>query len=233
MTEPGTFDPNNIKLQPLGPPAGLLEQFNLPPKAIDFIRRHQRSLWAAVIGVVVVSLAIAGFNAYRDYRERQAASALDAALIAPKDNTSLLEGVVAQFGSTDSALWAKVELALLEKRAGKPADAIRQLEGIRAGLAAKSPLQPLVIVQLAALYENDHQLDKALALYTELSTWEPFATEAYRALGRVNEQLGKKEEAVAMYGKYLESGAGQSQLGQGDPVREMVQSRLNLLKKDS
>lgn len=231
MTEPGTFDPNTLKLQPLGPPAGLMEQFNLPPKMIAFVRRHQRVLWAAFIGLVALSLGIAGFNAYRDHQEGLAASALDAALIAPQGTKAQLEKVVAEYGSTDSALWAKVELALLAERAGQAGDAISALEAINGGLAKKSPLKPLLLGKLAALHENERQLDKALALYTELSSWENFSAEAYRALGRVNEQLGKKEEAVAMYGKYLESESGKSGQGQANPVREMVQSRLNQLKK--
>lgn len=231
MTESASFDPNDLKLQPLGPTPGLLEQFNLPPKMIAFLRRHQRALWAGFIAVLVLSLGGAGFNAYLDHREQSAASALDAALIAPKENKALLEKVVAEYGSTDSALWAKVELAALTQRAGQAATAIKELESIRSGLTAKSPLMPLLLAKLAVLYENEHQWDKALALYTELSSKENFAAEAYRALGRVNEQLGKKEDAVAMYGKYLDSESGQSRPGQANPIREMVQSRLNQLKK--
>jgi hypothetical protein len=34
-----------------------------------------------------------------------------------------------------------------------------------------------------------------------------------------------------MYGKYLESAGGQPGQGKADPVRDMVQSRLNQLKK--
>ncbi|MGE4558737.1 MAG: tetratricopeptide repeat protein, partial [Desulfobulbus sp.] len=135
------------------------------------------------------------------------------------------------YGSTDSALWAKVELAALTRQAGQADAAIKELESIRSGLAAKSPLMPLLLAKLAVLYENEHQLDKALALYTELSSRENFAAEAYRAMGRVDEQLGKKEDAVAMYGKYLDSESGQSRPGQSNPIREMVQSRLNQLKK--
>jgi predicted negative regulator of RcsB-dependent stress response len=233
MTDPNTFDPNNIKLQPLAAPSGLLEQFNLPPRAIAFIRRHQRSLWAAVMAAVAISLSVAGYNAYVDSRERRAVSALDAALIAPQDNKILLEQVVKEFGSTKSALWARVELALLEERAGQTAQAIGRLEEIRTSLAATSPLQPLVIVKLATLYENDNKLETALALYGELSTWPPFAADAYRAQGRVSEQLGKPDQAMAMYDKYLESATGQSLSGQGDPLREMIQARVNQLKKDS
>ena len=48
MADQSAFNPENIKLQPLGPPPGLLEQFNLPPRAIAFIRRNQRQIWMAV-----------------------------------------------------------------------------------------------------------------------------------------------------------------------------------------
>lgn len=143
-----------------------------------------------------------------------------------------------EFGRTDSALWAKVELAFLEEREGQPAKAINRLEAINSGLSAKAPLKPLVIGKLAALHENAQQLDKALQLYTELSGWEQFAVGAYRALGRVYEQLGNKEQAAAMYGKYLESesaafgAAGRSLQASADPIREMVQSRRNQLQKE-
>ena len=85
MSEPGTFDPNQLKLQPLGPPPGLLDQFNLPPKVIAFMRANQRSLWAVFIAVIALSLSWAGYDAYRDNRQQQATSALDAALLATQD----------------------------------------------------------------------------------------------------------------------------------------------------
>lgn len=231
MSEPGTFDPNQLKLQPLGPPPGLLEQFNLPPRAIAFMRGHQRSLWAAFIAVIALSLSWAGYDAYRDNRQQQAASALDAALLATSDKAAQLDKITTQFAGTDAALWARVELALLEERAGQVAKAISQLEAINTGLSAKSLLKPLLLVKLAGLAEREGKLDRALALYSELSGWESFATESFRARGRVSEQLGNKEEAIAMYGKYLELEGAQSFQGGSNPVRELVQSRLNQLKK--
>lgn len=230
MTEPSTFDPNNIKLQPLQP-VGLLEQFNLPPRLIAFIRRNQRAIWVTVIVGCLLAIGVAAYSAYRDNRTAKAASALDTALIAKQDTRQLLDRVVQDFASTPSAQWAKIELAALEEREGQPAKAIARLEEINATLPAQSLLKPLVVSKLAGLYENTKQLDKSLAMYTELATREEFAAEAYRAMGRVNEQLGKKEEAAAMYGKYLESAATSSVQGQADPSREMVQFRLNQLKK--
>lgn len=231
MSEPGTFDPNQLKLQPLGPPPGLLEQFNLPPKAVAFMRAHQRSLWAAFIAVIVLSLSWAGYDAYRDNRQQQAASALDAARLATQDKAVQLDKVSTQFAGTDAALWAKVELAQLAEREGQIAKAITQLEAINAGLRATSLLKPLLLGKLAGLAERDGKLDRALALYAELSAWESFAMEAYRSRGRVSEQLGNKEEAIAMYSKYLELESAQSFQSGSNPVRELVQSRLNQLKK--
>jgi len=230
MTEPASLDPNNPKLQPLGPPEGLLEHLNLPPKAIKFLRRYQRQLWICIITVIVVSLAVAGFNAYQERQAQQAASALDAAILAATDNKAKLKQVIADFASTESALWARVELASLAEEEGEATLAIKELESIQSELGAGSSLRPLLLSKLAVLYENDKQLEKALKLYTELSEWETFASEAYRSLGRVNEQLGNKEQAIAMYNKYLQSESGQQRSGQANPVRGMVQSRLNQLQ---
>jgi tetratricopeptide (TPR) repeat protein len=231
MTEPGAFDRDNIKLQPLAPPMGLMEQFNLPPAMIAFIRRNQRSIWIVATVGVLLALGLSSYFAYRDYRAAQASAALDAALIAKQDKRQLLDKVVSEYGATGAALWAQIELALLEEREGQRAQAISRLEAINAGLSAKSLLKPLALNKLAGLYENEKQFDKALAAYNELAAKEEFAAEAYRAMGRVNELLGKKEEAAAMYGKYLEAAGTQAARGQADPVREMVQSRLNQLKK--
>ncbi len=231
MAEQSAFDPKKIELQPLGPAMGLLEQFNLPPKAIAYIRKNQRAIWVVVSTCVVLAVAVSAYTTYRDYRADQAAAALDAALIAKQDKRQVLEKVVLEYGSTSSGLWAQIELAFLEDKEGQRPKGIARMAEINTGLSARSPLKPLVLTNLAILHENEQQFDKALALYTELAASEGFAPEAYRAMGRVNEQLGKKDEAAAMYGKYLESVGAQSGQSKADPVRDMVQSRLNQLKK--
>ena len=231
MAEQTTVDRDAIKLQPLAPPMGLLEQFNLPPKTIAFIRRNQGAIWSVIALGVVLSLAISGYSTYREYREAKAASALDAAMIAKQDNRQLLEKVVQEYGANAAGLWAKIELARLDEKEGQRAKAISRLEEINAGLVVGTSLKPLILSKLAALYELEQQSDKALALYTELSGNEWFAAEAYRAMGRLQEQAGKKEEAAAMYGKYLELTGSQVGQGKADPTRDLVQSRLNQLKK--
>ncbi len=231
MAEQSAFDRKNIQLQTLSPPMGLLEQFNLPPAVITFIRRNQRAIWMAVAGCVFLTVAVSGYTSYRHYRVGKAASALDAALVAKQERRELLEKVVQEYGSTPSSLWAKIELAFLDEKEGQRPKAITRFEAINAGLAVQSLLKPLVLGKLAALHEAENQFDKALIYYSELAVKEGFASEAYRAMGRVNEQLGKSEEAATMYRKYLELTPSQGGQQKNDPVREMVQARLNQLKK--
>ena len=231
MAEQSAFDRKNIQLQTLAPPMGLLEQFNLPPAAITFIRRNQRAIWLAVAGCVLLAAAISAYTSYQQYRYDKAAAALDVALGAKQESRLMLDKVVQEYEATPSGMWARIELAFLDEKEGQASKAIARFEAINAGLTMQSLLKPLVLGKLAALHEKEKQFDKALLFYGEQATKEGFAPEAYRAMGRVNEQMGKSTEAAAMYGKFLELTASQGGQQKNDPVREMVQSRLNQLKK--
>ena len=230
MADQSAFDRNNPLMQPLGPPPGLLEQFNLPPALIGFIRRNQRAVWIVLSLTMTLIVAVAAFTTYRDYRAGKAASALDAALNAKADQQKLLEQVAVEYSSTPSGLWAKLELAFLKDKEGQRTEAISRFEAINSGIPGKSLLKPLVLSKLGALYENDKQLDKALASYTGLASMEGFAAEAYRAMGRIYEVQGKPAEAKGMYEKYMEKTVGPDGQPGKDPVRELVQIRLNQIK---
>jgi predicted negative regulator of RcsB-dependent stress response len=184
-----------------------------------------------VAGCVFLTVAVSAYTSYRHYRAGKAAAALDIALVAKQDSRALLEKVVQEYGSTPSSLWAKIELAFLDEKEGQRPKAITRFEAINTGLGVQSLLKPLVLGKLAALHEDENQFDKALVYYSELAGKEGFAPEAYRAMGRVNEQLSKSAEAAAMYSKYLELSPSQGGQQNNDPVREMVQARLNQLKK--
>ena len=234
MADQNVFSPENIKLQPLGPPPGLLEQFNLPPRAIAFIRRNQRQIWVAITVCAVIAVAVSGYTTYRDWQAGKAASALDAALAAKTDNRQMLEQVAREFSSSPSGLWATLELARLDENDNQPEKALARYQTIAAALSAKSPLKPLVLYKIGGLHEREKQLDKALAAFTQLAECPGFEAEASRSMGRVQEELGNKEQAASMYNRYLELTAVASAPGQQaplDPEREMVRFRLNRLKK--
>lgn len=230
MAEPSAFDRENIKLQPLGPPPGLLDQFNLPPAFVAFVRRNRRPLLIVAALCATLALGISGYTTYRDHRAGKAASALDAALIAGTGSRSQLEQVVSEFASTPSAMLARIELARLDEREGQRTAAIAKYEAVKAGLGKGSLLKPLVLTKLAGLLEQDKQWDRALALYTELAAVGGFEAEASRALGRVSEQAGRKAEAAAAYAKFLELTAVTDPQAKDNPEREMIRFKLNQLK---
>ncbi|NLX19407.1 MAG: tetratricopeptide repeat protein [Desulfobulbus sp.] len=231
MAEQTTVNRDAAIKQQLLTPQGLLEQFNLPPKVIAFMRRHQRSIWTAVVVVVVSFVTISGYTTYQELQETKAASALDAALVAQKDRKHLLEKVTQEYGGYAAGRWAKIELANLYVQEEQRGKAIALLEELNDTLSPDMPLKPLVLSRLAGLCEAENQTDRAISFYTQLSGNEWFAAEAYRALGRLYEQNGKKEEAVAMYEKYLEMSGVQGGQEKADPIRELIQSRLGQLKK--
>lgn len=230
MAEQNTLDRDAIKLQPLTP-MGLLEQFNLPPNVVRFIRRYQQAIWMGISALVILAVAAAVYSTYREHAATKAPSALDAALTAKQDNRRLLEEVAREYGSTTSGLWARIELGLLDEREGQRQQAIARLAEVNSGRGVPTHLKPMLLTKLSGLHEQEGQFDQAIVLATELAAIEGFAPHAYRTLGRLNEQLGRKEEAAAMYAKYLELTEGAASPGGVDPVRDMVQTRLNLLKK--
>lgn len=230
MAEPSTFDSDTLKMQPLRSSSGLLDQFNLPPAFVAFVRRNLRMLSIVAAVCLTLVLGVSSYTSYRDYRAGKAVSALDAALVAGADSRNQLEQVASGFASTPSAILARIELARLDEQEEQPAAAIVEYETINAGLDKRSLLKPLVLTKLASLLEQESQWDKALALYGELETIGGFEVEASRAQGRVNEQAGRKAEAAAAYAKFLELTAIADGQAKDDPEREMIRFKLNQLK---
>ena len=230
MAEQRSAERISQDLPPLFQEAGLLEQFNLPPKLIRFLRRHQRTIWLVIVTIMVIAVAIAAYNAYRDNRAEKAAIALDAAMQAQDGRRELLQKVQTDFTSTPSALWAEIALARMDEQENKADEAIQRYQAVRARLVAASPLTPLVLGKLAALEEQKKNWDASLAYYQELSKLDGFAADAHLGLGRVYEAQGKKEEALAMYGKFLELTAITSEESGADPRRQMILSYIELLR---
>src|SRR3990167_4583757 len=109
MSEQNTYLQQEILNKPLQK-HGLLEELNLPPKAIRFIRENRRNL---VIAVLCCVLAIVGWSSLSYYLARQndrAAALLSEAIEQgePEQRKALLQKVLAEYGRTGSALWAKV-----------------------------------------------------------------------------------------------------------------------------
>ena len=213
------------------PTEDLLDQLNLPPAVADFMRRNRRTIWTVVIIVVLLVVGIALYDSYRNYRISRAVEALDAAMLADKDQREQeLRQVIESYGATPSGLWARIELARLRQQGGDPGGAIGILEKIKSGLAQDDPARPLLLFNLGGLYEQEKKPDQALENYQELSTVKGFEAEAYKAMGRVYEGQGKREKAAEMYRKYLGLTGKNGPTQVADPERKLIEARLNRLQ---
>ncbi len=233
MADQSAFDKNRIEASAMAETSGLLEQLNLPPAMIAFMRKNQRLLWVLFILLVSVVTAVALYGSWRTYQINKASSALDAAMLAPEDKVAeQLKQVVAQYGSTPSAEWARVELAKIAAEKKDYDGALAELQTVNSRIASDNPLKPLVLNSMAGLQEKKQDYSAALALYEQLEKISGFENDALYAMGRVYTLMGKKQEAVMKYQEFLaqidreESGV----MARQDSRKQLVQHLINQLR---
>ena len=226
------FDLKHIEETAAVETSGFLDELNLPPALTDFLRKNQRTIWLVVGIVAAVVTVVSLYGSYRNYTFNKAAKAYDQAMLLEGDaKITALKTVAEEYGSTPSAVWSRIELAHIDQAGGKFADALDKLVKINSTLKSDDLLKPLLLVNIGALYEQEKQLDKAVALYKELQTFNGFDKDAANRLGRVYEAQGKNDKAREMYEQYLLLSAGDgADPRQNDPVRAMVQASLNRLQ---
>ncbi len=230
MANQSAFDPNHIKETAVSETSGLLDELNLPPAFIAFLRKNQRTLWIMTAVIAIVVTAVSLYGSYRTYRENKATTAMDAALQADQgQQVDLLKKVVLDFTSTPTEHWARIELAQIYIKDGKPADAILELQKVNQEVDAKNPLKPLVLFKLAGLYEETKNYEAALAQYQELTAVSGFEADARYALGRVYAALHKNAEAVTAYQQYL-SLTEKSPTGERGQKRALVEYMMKKLE---
>lgn len=231
MNQESAFDRQNIEESAVIKAPGLLEQLNLPPAVIAYLRKNQRMLWIVTGCVALAIVTVALYNEYSDSREQKAASALTLAL--QKEGTEkqeLLAQVADEYASTSSGLWGRIELAHIAVEQGEIVKAIQDFNAVNNEVSAKNPVKPLVLYALGALYEKNDELDKAVESYTALSTYKAFELGSYEALGRLYEAQGQKVKAVEAYRKALGTNSEADPSQPADPNRETIQARINFLQ---
>ncbi|MFA7382990.1 MAG: tetratricopeptide repeat protein [Desulfurivibrionaceae bacterium] len=223
MSEQNSYFQQEILNKPLQK-HGLLEELNLPPKAIKFIRQNKRNI---IIGLVCGAVAIVGWSSFSYYLARQndrAAALLAEALGQGEvDRKVSLQRILDDYGRTSSAMWAKVELAHLAFDSQQYAESIRVYREVRDDLVKSSPVFPLVQLNLAQAYENKNELPEALAAYQGLAEIKGFAGESYLAMGRIYELQKDLPKAKEMYAKAL------AEESVSPALKEKVQVKLDRL----
>jgi predicted negative regulator of RcsB-dependent stress response len=121
MSAQSLFSKKNIQSQQTDSRRGLLEELNLPPALISFIRKHSRNLQIGLLSVVVLTLGWIFFDYYTEMQEKKGTSLLASGLQTDsvEQRVQVLENVIKDYGRTDAARWSKIELAHLDYNEGR------------------------------------------------------------------------------------------------------------------
>lgn len=205
----------------------ILEELNLPPALIDFVRKNARML--KIAGIVFIVLFV-GWESYDKYRSVQRENS--AALLYAASTTENLDLKKSQFkelsekyAGSGSGVWGTVELGHLAFKDKYYEDAVKYYKSALKNLAGHSPLRPLVQLNLAQSYENMGDLAQAQTAYQALLELTGFAGEGYLGLARLAEKDGNADQALSSYQEYVNL-AG-TQAGQ---TKEWVDYKISQLK---
>ena len=223
MSAQSLFSKKNIESQQPDTRTGIMDELNLPPKMISFIRNNARNLQIGLICFVVLVLAWIFYDYYTDLQENKASSLLASAMQteATGERAQVLENVIGEYSGTDAARWSKLELAHLDYQEGRFDAAIAKYEEILAKISADSSLIPLARVNLAQSYEENGQYDQAIAQYNLLKKSIGFKEEASLALGRIYKAKDEPAQARKEYEELLSD--------MGDEADPQLRSRIQAM----
>ena len=179
----------------------LLEELNLPPAVIKFIRENSTAIQAVAI---CLFLGVCGWSYYDYYTTKQTNDGAALYYHAMREPTAdgrqqFMEKVISDYSSTGSALWSRIALTHEQT----PENQAAELEKISKDVNRDDPLYPLLQYDLAQCYEMKNDLDKALEIYKTLADIHGFSGVGYLAMGRIYEQKDNTQQARDMYKKAI------------------------------
>ena len=206
MSTQSLFSKKNIKSQIPDTRRGLLEELNLPPEVISFIRENARIMQIALICVAIFVLGWVFYDYYAEQQENKGASLLASAMQvdAMDERVQILENVIMDYSRTDAALWSKLELGHIDFQEGRFDEAAARFKETLYKLSSSSSLEPLVRLSLAQSYEENSQYDQAIAQYNLLKKEAGFKKQANLALGRIYVIKGEESQARKVYEELLQ-----------------------------
>lgn len=208
-------DKNNLE--------GVLEQFNVPPAAITYIRKNKRTIQVVLILIVVCVVTWALYDSYRDNRVRKSSAALSLAMESEGEaRIAALEQVSQEFSGTDSALWAEINIAQELLQEGAYEEANSTFTGLQADVGTDSPLHPLLVLGGAQSAEALGDYQQATQQYTILKTTEGYQSLGFSGLARIEERQGNEEAALAIYEEQLSALNSSANPGEAGLVEQKI-----------
>ncbi|PID76052.1 MAG: hypothetical protein CSB23_00395 [Deltaproteobacteria bacterium] len=208
---------------------GVLEQFNIPPAAITFIRRHKRSIQASIAVIVVAVVAWSLYGSYVEKRKEAAANALFLADAAPDaEKSAALVKVAEEYKDTSSSLWAEIELAHFAMESGRFDEAAKKYAALAKKLKENNPAKPLVVYGLAQAYEAENDYAEATAQYEYLKNLKGYEAIGFYGLSRLETAQGNTDRAIALLNNFLLVVENDVSLSQLRPQIEKKIARLKV-----
>lgn len=228
MSERSAFDQNLVSESAYVEPSGVLDQLNLPPGAVRFIRTNKRIL--QITGAVVVVGVIVGalYQSYHSSRLENAASSLSISMEADGgDRITALKHVATKFDGTPSALWATVELGHLAMKDKLYKEAGQYYSQVLDKVSSSNPMFGLLTFGVAQAEEAGKDYDAASVSYSALKEIDGYKDEGFMGMARVLEAKGENEKAFVVYEEYLGSILGEEQNPQ---MTRMIQEKMNRIR---
>jgi len=231
MAEKSVFEKLHVGERDKNDLPSVLEQLNLPPKFVTFVREHKRLVQSTTILLI---LAVVMWSFYDTYREKQMQDGADALAIALEltgaEQIARLQMVSQEYAGTNPARWAALHYGLKLVVQEVPADdGVKRLAATRQKVAETSSLFPLITVSLAQAYERDDRREEALQEYQRLQDLRGYEFLGFNGTARIYEKSGERALALAEYEKCLGTLDPVSQRAQKAIIDEKI-ARLRALK---
>lgn len=224
MSERSAFDKIHVEESEKGDLGGVLEQLNLPPAVVTFVRENKRLVQICIAAVVIVVVAWSLYDSYRDKKIEEGASALSVAIDIDDTQKKIdqLKSVSSTYSGTSSAEWAKINTAHELIKTDQKDEALATYTEVLADLDDSSPLYPLVTLSLAQGFEIIGNYSEAAAAYETVKNIEGYQDTGYFGLARISEAQGDKQKALAIYEEYLATLMNVTERGQKSLVEEKI-----------
>ena len=224
MSEHNAFDKLHVDERDKADLGGVLEQLNLPPIFVAFVRRNQKAIY---IGLSIVAVCVVVWSLYDAHIEQKRTESSSALAVAQKldgeTRLNALKDVVEEF----SALWAKVEIGRYYMENADFATALQYYQSIRGEVETGNPLYQLVTFGIAQADEALAKFDEAVAEYGTLKTVIGYESIGYNGTARIYEVQGNFERAINEYEQYMGTMTGSSA---NNPEKLYIEAKLSALK---
>lgn len=189
-------------------------------KALRFVSDNQKPVFGVIIGVVVVTLAFAGFRYFSNLSERRAYELFehgrlhysaeisgDKTATAQEKAAEQFEKVIREYRSTDAARFSLLVYADLSYHRGDYQKAIELYQEALGAFSGEGSIQKLILGGLAYAYEAEKDYKSAAEYFQRVTeTQDEFMKgDAFYNLGRIMEALNHQEKALEAYNKVLQA----------------------------